>query len=256
MSQSRPGGFRSAHPRRGRRKEPPGKRAAQPLAPLPSPFTGSRNPRLAPVAPLDEKSVFLNIPFDERYRSLFVALVAGLTALGRSPRSVLEISTGRSRLDRICDLIESCGASVHDLSRVTLSGPLRVPRFNMPFELGIAYTVARRSAHSFFVLEERSHRLQASLSDLNGHDPYIHGGTQTGILRCLLDCFASPSGSPSLGKLQALTLRLSRFVTELQHEQALSHPFNPHLFRQTVKAAARLARAEELIQERHEGESS
>jgi hypothetical protein len=202
------------------------------------------------VASFEEKSVFLNIPFDGRYRTLFVALVAGLTALGRSPRCDLEISTGKSRMDRICDLIESCGASVHDLSRVTLSGPLRIPRFNMPFELGIAYTVARRSPHSFFVLEERDYRLQATLSDLNGHDPYVHGGTQTGILRCLLDCFASPSGSPSLGKLKTLTLRLSRFVTELQQEQAVSHPFNPHLFRQTVKAAARLARTAELIQEK------
>ena len=202
------------------------------------------------MAPFDEKSVFLNVPFDGRYRGLFVALIAGLTALGRSPRSVLEISTGRSRLDRICDLIESCGASVHDLSRITLSGPLRVPRFNMPFELGIAYSVARRSAHSFFVLEERRDRLQASLSDLNGHDPYVHGGTQEGILRCLLDCFAGPSSSPSLGMLKALTLRLSRFVTELQQEQAVPHPFNPHLFRQTVKAAARLARTAELIQEK------
>ena len=120
----------------------------------------------------------------------------------------------------------------------------------MHFELVIAYTVARRSPHSFFVLAERDYRLQASLSDLNGHDPYVHGGTQTGILRCLLDCFASPSGSPSLGKLKTLTFRLSRFVTEAQQEQALPHPFNPHLFRQTVKAAAKLARTAELIQEK------
>lgn len=123
-----------------------------------------------------EESVFLNVPFDERYSPLVIALVAGLAALGRDPHCVLEVpSGGRNRLDRIYDLIAACGSSLHDLSWVALSSPLRVPRFNMPFELGVAYAIARQHPHSFFVLEARSHRLQVSLSDLNGHDPHSTG---------------------------------------------------------------------------------
>ena len=42
-------------------------------------------------------------------------------------------------LERLFELIERCAFSVHDLSRVELSlHRPRVPRFNMPFELGLA----------------------------------------------------------------------------------------------------------------------
>ena len=53
----------------------------------------------------------------------------------------------------------------------------------MPFELGLAYSIARRQAHGFFVFEERSYRLQASLSDFNGTIRTFIEGTQDGILR-------------------------------------------------------------------------
>src|SRR6185295_6928929 len=130
-----------------------------------------------PAAPVDPKSVFLNVPFDEEYSPLFLALIAGLAALGRTPRCVLEVpSGGRNRLERIFGLIASCGASIHDLSRVTLSDHLNVPRFNMPFELGIAYSLSQLKPHSFFVFEEKAFRLQASLSDLSGHEGAEHEG--------------------------------------------------------------------------------
>ena len=161
------------------------------------------------MAPVDRFSpvstVFLNVPFDEKYSPLLIALLAGLAALGRDPHCVLEVpSGGRNRLDRIYHLIAACGASIHDLSRVTASGPLRVPRFNMPFELGLAYAIAQHHPHSFFVLETRPHRLQASLSDLNGHDPHIHGGSQDGVLRCLLDCFGTGSYQPPFSHSQVV----------------------------------------------------
>ena len=198
---------------------------------------------------VDEQSVFLNVPFDPEYSSLFLALIAGIAGIGRTPRCVLEVpSGGRNRLERIFDLISSCGASIHDLSRVALSGALSVPRFNMPFELGITYALSQvTSHHSFFVLEEKAFRIQASLSDLNGHDPHIHGGSQTGVLRCVLDCFGQPSGSPSLSDLQGMTKGLQRLASKFQKEQGVESVFHPHLFRQIVTAAGRLARLRRLI---------
>jgi hypothetical protein len=177
-----------------------------------------------------------------------MALLAGLSGLGLKPRCVLEVSSGgRNRLDRIYGLIASCGVSLHDLSRTGPSGPFRVPRFNMPFELGLAYALAQGSPHNFFVFEEKPYRLQASLSDLNGHDPHIHDGTQIGILRSILDCFSPPSGGPSLGTLQILTRRLTRIVAKLQQEQRLDHPFHPYIFRQAVQAGTELALSDNLI---------
>ena len=83
-----------------------------------------------------------------------------------------------------------CPISVHDLSRVELSQG--VPRFNMPFELGLAVEMSRHMKHQWFVLEARPYRLQRSLSDLNGTDPLIHGGSPEGLLQVLADAFDRP----------------------------------------------------------------
>jgi hypothetical protein len=42
--------------------------------------------------------VFLNVPYDKQYAPLFVALIAGLVALGWAPRCALE-ARGRARLE-------------------------------------------------------------------------------------------------------------------------------------------------------------
>lgn len=206
-------------------------------------------PSLGSESLASRQSVFLNVPFDTEYRSLFIALIAGLTGLGRRPRCVLEVPSGsRNRLERIFGLIASCESSLHDLSRVTLSDHLTVPRFNMPFELGITYTLSRLTSHSFFVLEEKPFRLQVSLSDLNGHDPHIHSGNPFGVLRCILDCFGSPSGSPPLSALELLTRRLDQMALRLQKEHRVDGPFHPYLFRRITEAAVQLTRRQGLIQ--------
>lgn len=192
---------------------------------------------------IDPQSVFLNVPFDRRYAPLFVATISGLTALGLKPRCVLEIpSAGANRLERIYSLLSGCGASIHDLSRVSLSSTVRVPRFNMPFELGIAYCLAQERGHRFFVLEEKPNRLQVSLSDLNGHDPLVHGGSQKGILRVLLDGFGAAAANPPLESMILRTKRLSRIRTRLERAHGVQSPFSPTLFRQLVSSALELER--------------
>jgi len=55
----------------------------------------------------------------------------------------------------------------------------------MPFELGLSVLHANRSpdAHTWFLFESVNWRIQKSLSDLNGTDPYIHDGTVEGVFR-------------------------------------------------------------------------
>ena len=205
----------------------------------------SASPSVAP-----DQHVFLNVPFDKQYQPLFIALITGLTALGRKPHCVLEVpSAGQSRLDRTYRLLASCESSVHDLSWVGRFGKFQLPRFNMPFELGMAFALAQDRSHKFFVLERQRYRLQVSLSDLNGLDPHIHGGTQAGVLRCLLDCFGTPAGTPPFSLLRTLASRLNRIVSGLQREQGFHTLFHPYAFRQMVDAASGLAKAEGLIEE-------
>ncbi len=195
---------------------------------------------------VDERSVFLNVPYDTPYAPLFTALIAGLVALGRAPRCALE-AQGKTRLEQIYGLIAGSRSSISDLSRVTLSGPFSVPRFNMPFELGIAFALERGSGHRVFVFEEEAHRLQVSLSDMNAFDPQIHGGTEDGIVDCLLDCFGTPSGSPSPAKIRLLSRKVSRVAARAQHERRREDPFTPAIFRALVDAALTYAHRDDLI---------
>jgi hypothetical protein len=145
------------------------------------------------VPPLpDPNAVFLNIPYDQEFQSLYIAYIVWLYQLGLVPHLASEIPGGDRRLDRIFRLIQSCRYSIHDLSRIELStAPMAVPRFNMPLELGMTITwkILNPSLHEWFVLESEPYRLQQSASDLNGTDPNIHNGTPEGVLRELCNAF-------------------------------------------------------------------
>jgi hypothetical protein len=100
--------------------------------------------------------------------------------------------------------------SIHDLSRVGI--PVR---FNMPFELGLACAVAQsRPPHAFILLESRAFRVQQTLSDLNGYDPYIHNCTISGTIECVLNALTPSTGAPG----SAEVLRLHRTMRIAAHD--------------------------------------
>lgn len=134
--------------------------------------------------------VFINLPFDNRRESVFLAYVASLTGLGLNPRCVLEVSPDDDRLRRLNSLMSECAYSLHDLSAVQLSRkPFRVPRFNMPFELGMCAATSLQGPHRFRVFETIPHRIGQSLSDLQGYEPFIHHGTIRGVICAVMDAF-------------------------------------------------------------------
>ena len=105
--------------------------------------------------------VFLNVPFDSRYQKLFAALVFAVHDCGFVARRALEIDdSGEPRLGKILKLIAQCGFGVHDLSRTTCDRATGLPRFNMPFELGLFlgakhFGAAQQHEKSTLILEER-----------------------------------------------------------------------------------------------------
>ena len=135
------------------------------------------------------------MPFDHRYEGCFIALVGTLATLGLIPRSVLDVPATASRGSRLLGIIRACPASIHDLSRQ--GSAAGGPRMNMPFEAGLACGLSwngRGSGHRVFLLEAQRYRLQRTLSDLNGIDPYIHDGTPQGVVRSVLEMFRRPRG--------------------------------------------------------------
>jgi len=190
--------------------------------------------------------VFLNVPYDSAFIPTFLAYLCGISAFGLIPRATLELQGGTRRLDRIVSLIESCGNSIHDMSRVELdSVPPPTPRFNMPFELGLSVLHASRNpaAHTWFLFETVPWRIQKSLSDLNGTDPYIHDGTVDGVFRELAKAFVRVNRQPSVQQMRFLYEKLELSLPRILADAAASDPFNARAFRDIVLLTANLAQS-------------
>ena len=194
---------------------------------------------------VEPKSVFLNIPYDTAFQRLYLAYIAGLSAFGLTPRATLEIPGGERRLDRIFELIQSCRYSIHDLSRVQLDRrPPVTPRFNMPFELGLATAWAKLFplTHTWFVFETQPRRALKSISDLNGTDLNIHDGTIEGVMRELCNAFVRRSGGqPTVPQMMQIYRALSSAVPELKQRAGAQSLFEARMFADLRFAAASLA---------------
>jgi hypothetical protein len=197
-----------------------------------------------PARRVEHQAVFLNIPYDSKFTNLYLAYIAAVSAFGFIPRATLAIP-GNRRLDRISELIETCAFSIHDLSRVELDRhpPCSTPRFNMPFELGLAVSWARQNpSHRWFVFESVDRRLQKSLSDLNGTDIYIHGRTVGGILREVGNAFLSPGPQPTVPQLWMVYRGLRRALGKIHKVTGTQSLFTARAFSELSLAAAVLAR--------------
>lgn len=189
-------------------------------------------------------SAFLNIPYDPAYQEHFLAYIAGVAAFGLRPRATLELTSGERRLDRIFKLISACRYSFHDLSFVRLDRKLPVtPRFNMPFELGlvVGWQNAAPSGHDWFVFEASRHRLQKSLSDLNGTDPFVYGPTAEGVLREIRNALARHDVQPTTAQMRSIFVSLKDDVAPQILKDAGSSVFDARPFAELVVSARRSA---------------
>lgn len=192
--------------------------------------------------------VFLNIPYDNQFQNLCLAYICGICAFGFVPRATLEIPGGERRLDRIFRLMQSCQFSVHDLSRVELDKTRpRTPRFNMPFELGLAVAWERFGAekHTWYVFEAKAHRLSKSLSDLDGTDPYIHGGYVDGVFREICSAFVRPGRQPSVQQMCDIYRGVASGLPDVLRRTGAKSMYNARVFREICVTA--IATADEIV---------
>lgn len=84
-----------------------------------------------------DRSIFINCSFGEERLKFFVGVHLFATLLGFKPRSALSDSRERDRLRRIVNVMSRCRFAVHDLTMVTLTEAIALPRFNMPLETGL-----------------------------------------------------------------------------------------------------------------------
>jgi hypothetical protein len=157
---------------------------------------------------LQSPNVFVNVPFDNEYEPLFEALVFTVSACGYRVRCALEDDdSGDIRLDKLVQLIRESPRSIHDLSRIE-PGQNDLPRFNMPFELGLALGAKRfgqRLGDRIKIMVSDPYRLPAYLSDLGGNDPSAHRNDPEQVIRIVSSFLhRTPSGGmlPGPAKLR------------------------------------------------------
>jgi len=166
-----------------------------------------------------------------------------VAAFDLEPRATLEIVGGERRLDRTFELIERCRYSVHDLSRVEVDPKRPTPRFNMPFELGlaVAWQRAHTREHTWFVFEAKAHRIEKSLSDLGGTDVYIHRGSANGLFAELTNAFARTRRQPSVRQMKIIFGALRAELPKLMRDAGTKSPFKARVFDTLRLLAQRLS---------------
>ena len=181
--------------------------------------------------------VFLNVPYDRSFRKLYVAYIVALAQLGLRPVATLAIPGGDARLDRILDLIKTSRYSIHDLSRVQLSRPPpTTPRFNMPFELGMAVAWAKMNPrlHTYITCETIHRRAQKSLSDMAGTDFNIHDGTVEGVMREMCNAFVRSSRRPSVPEMMQAYRQVQRLIPAMMERNGSQTLFEARAFEELV----------------------
>jgi hypothetical protein len=182
----------------------------------------------------DRNKVFLNLPYTQSFAELYLAYIAGITTFELIPTTTLSTSGRVARLEGVLETISRCGYSLHDVTSQ--------PGWNRALELGITIGIARMGqAHNWFVLNKDRYRTQKELSDLNGVDVLVHGGTVTGVLRALMNIFTHERKQPTIHDLTSRYKRLKRLLPQLTRD-AGGNVFDPRVFGDLTTAGLMLDR--------------
>jgi hypothetical protein len=144
---------------------------------------GGLSPVEAAVARVRRRAVFINCPYDDDYRAHLEALIFAVVSCRFNPRSAVEFQSSDERMTRIRGPLRESELSIHDLSRYRSQERDELARFNMPFELGMAFEMRSASrrheselGHEWLVLAPSEMPFKLVLSDLAGYDPVYYSG--------------------------------------------------------------------------------
>jgi hypothetical protein len=168
-----------------------------------------------------DAGVFINCPFDARYGKLFHAIVFAVSDCGFTPRCALEAEDGgEERIRKIKRIIRECRYGIHDISRVEVDPKSRLPRFNMPLELGLflgaqEYGAGDQKRKRSLVLDAQPYRYQQFCSDIAGQDIRAHRNQPTKAVAAVRAMMATTLGEFRLPGPVRIMERYSEFLAAL-----------------------------------------
>lgn len=146
------------------------------------------------------RQVFLNCPFDDGYRPIYEAVIFAVIHCGFVLRCAREREdSGETRIGKIVEIIRDSQFGIHDISRVELDKANKLPRFNMPLELGLFLGAKsfsdepRQKKKRCLILDSAPHRYQKFISDIAGQDIRSHDGKATTAMKLTRDWLANVS---------------------------------------------------------------
>jgi hypothetical protein len=167
------------------------------------------------------KHVFINCPFDSTYKPTFEAIVFTIYFLGFTARCALEVDDASEvRLSKIVRIIKQCSYGIHDISTVGLGRSTRLPRFNMPLELGLylgskLFSSVAQQKKGCLILDSKPYRYRTFISDISGQDIHVHGGKPKPAIKEVRNWLASASKSKGLPGGAEVVERYAQFTKDL-----------------------------------------
>ena len=167
--------------------------------------------------------VFINCPFSDDYLTFFGAIVFTVVRSGFSPRCAREHDDGGEvRFEKICRIISDCAYGIHDISKTELDPDSGLPRFNMPFELGLFLGAARFGApgtrttrtpaeRKTLIFDRAQYRYQTFLSDIAGQDIHSHDGDVAKLIGKVATWLRDHAGKPDVPGGRLIAEEFARF---------------------------------------------
>jgi hypothetical protein len=167
------------------------------------------------------RDVFINCPFTADYQNHFQATVFTVVRSGFTPRCARESDDGGEvRFEKICRIISGCPYAVRDISKTEPDADSGLPRFNMPFELGLFLGAKRFGGRPHrqkksLIFDRAPFRYQSFISDISGQDIHPHNGEVDQLIRELATWLRDQAGDPKVPGGIAVADEYSKFKADL-----------------------------------------
>lgn len=172
-----------------------------------------------------QSNVFINCPFDDDYRPLLKALLFTVLYLGYKPRISQTQSSSDIRINQIKSYIKDSKFGIHDLSRCKALKAGDLPRFNMPYELGLdigclEFGTRKLKTKKILILETERFHYQKVLSDIAGQDIQNHEDDPKILVRKIRNWFLSLSTRRYFSSPTEIWTAYNQFDSDLFEELA------------------------------------
>src|SRR6266700_4640977 len=166
-------------------------------------------------------NVFVNVPFDSTYAPLFRAIMFSVSDCGYLVRCTKETQdAGQTRIAKLFKIVGDCQFAIHDISRTQLDRTNRLPRFNMPFELGLylgakGFGGGRQQKKICLILDKLPYRYQKFISDIAGQDIHAHYNKSETVISVVRDWIGDNAANTQIPSGVIIAKRYAKFQRDL-----------------------------------------